>query len=238
MIKTMMRTIMPMQKALTVVFVCICTVCTHAQDGKRKNALHSVIGLNISMPNGKWTSEQHLSSKTKEKFGYVLGVDIEHQYNDVIGGCIGLHYSLNGMRCSDSSSETDFTRWNVKDFYTNLHYLQIPLLIKAKLFSSFSIYTGIKPGWLIKAVSHNKNEYYKKEENEWIIDDVNSGKASSNVTSLYKRIDIKIPIMLSYEFRSGTIAIVYDYGLTNIRKNSSDKITNNSVTLIYSFPIL
>ena len=44
--------------------------------------------------------------------------------------------------------------------------------------------------------------------------------------------------MLSYEFKSGTIAIVYDYGLTNILKNSSDKITNNSVTLIYSFPIL
>ena len=229
---------MQMRKALTVVLVCICTVCTHAQGGKRKNALHSVIGLSISMPKGKWATEQHLSSKTKEKFGYVLGVDIEHQYNDVIGGSIGLHYSLNGMRCSDSSSETDFVRWDVKDFYTNLHYLQIPLLIKARLFSSFSINTGIKPGWLIKAVSHNKNEYYKKDGNEWIIDDGNSGKVSSNVTSLYKRIDIKIPIMLSYEFRSGTIAIEYDYGLTNILKNSSGKITNNSVTLIYSFPIL
>ena len=156
----------------------------------------------------------------------VIGINMSSIKGDFIG--IG-NNSLN-------SNSSENMKWEVYDFYTNLHYMHLPILIKVDLFhSNFSAQMGIQVGWLFKATSHNGNRIFIKDDTKWIYDSESSGKAVTNVSFLYNKIDFGIPFRLSYEYKKGVFTLGYYMGLANIYKNSSNRIYNNSFSLSYGY---
>lgn len=173
-------------RKLLVLLCCINSNILNAQNIKDVT-LRPVIGINMSSIKGDFIGIGNNSLNSHFKIGYSLGFEIQKKMSNVFYGIVGLHYSLNGSKYSDYSNSSENMKWEVYDFYTNLHYMHLPILIKVDLFhSNFSAQMGIQVGWLFKATSHNGNRIFIKDDTKWIYDSESSGKAVTNVSFLYR----------------------------------------------------
>ena len=172
-------------RKLLVLLCCINSNILNAQNIKDVT-LRPVIGINMSSIKGDFIGIGNNSLNSHFKIGYSLGFEIQKKMSNVFYGIVGLHYSLNGSKYSDYSNSSENMKWEVYDFYTNLH-------------------------------------------------SESSGKAVTNVSFLYNKIDFGIPFRLSYEYKKGVFTLGYYMGLANIYKNSSNRIYNNSFSLSYGY---
>ena len=126
-----------------------------------------------------------------------------------------------GMNLSNVTKNKDNS-----DFKTNLDYINVPILANAYLFKGFAVKVGVQPGFLVRA-----KEKYSNGGNS-IDGDI---KDASN------KVQLSIPIGLSYEYANFVLDARYNWGLTNTFKNdNSDKKSHNSVfmfTLGYKFAL-
>ncbi|MGV3504944.1 MAG: porin family protein [Adhaeribacter sp.] len=84
------------------------------------------------------------------------------------------------------------------EYKTNLHYLNLPVLLQYMFDNGFRLQAGPQVGFLLKA------------QREW-----NSNEA--NVIGSYKAIDVSLPVGVSYVSHSGLgVDLRWSFGLTNI----------------------
>ena len=151
----------------------------------------------------------------KIKVGVAAGVEAEYGITETFGITGGVLYSMEGCKNKDNS-----------DFKTNLDYINIPILANAYLFKGFAVKVGVQPGFLVRA----KEKYS------------NGGIAvDGDIKDECNKVQLSIPIGLSYEYADFVFDARYNWGLTNTFKNdNSDKKSHNSVfmfTLGYKFAL-
>ncbi|MGV3640811.1 MAG: porin family protein [Adhaeribacter sp.] len=90
------------------------------------------------------------------------------------------------------------------EFKTNLHYLNLPVLVQYMFDNGFRLQAGPQVGFLLKA------------QREW-----NSTEA--NVIGEYKAIDVSLPVGVSYVSHSGLgVDLRWAFGLNNINDVGND----------------
>ena len=151
----------------------------------------------------------------KIKVGLAAGVEAEYGITETFGVSGGVLYSMEGSKNKDNS-----------DLKTNLDYINVPILANAYLFKGFAVKVGVQPGFLVRA----KEKYS------------NGGiTVDGDIKDACNKVQLSIPIGLSYEYADFVFDARYNWGLTNTFKNdNSDKKSHNSVfmfTLGYKFAL-
>ena len=140
----------------------------------------------------------------KIKVGVAAGVEAEFGITESFGITAGALYSMQGCKDKD-----------VSDYKTTLGYINIPILANAYLFKGFAVKVGVQPGFLVRA----KEKYS------------NGGIAvDADIKDACNKVDLSIPIGISYEYASFVFDARYNWGLTNTWKDDArDKKSHNSV---------
>ena len=151
----------------------------------------------------------------KVKVGVAAGLEAEYGITESFGITGGVLYSMEG--CKDK---------NVSDYKTNLDYINIPILANAYLFQGFAVKVGVQPGFLVRA-----QETYS-----------NGGVAvDADIKDDCNKVQLSIPIGLSYEYANFVFDARYNWGLTNtFKQDKRDKKSHNSVfmfTVGYKFAL-
>ena len=140
----------------------------------------------------------------KIKVGVAAGVEAEYGITETFGITGGVLYSMQGAKDKD-----------VSDYKTTLGYINIPILANAYLFKGFAVKVGVQPGFLVSA----KEKYS------------NGGiTVDGDIKDACNKVDLSIPIGISYEYASFVFDARYNWGLTNTWKDDTrDKKSHNSV---------
>ena len=140
----------------------------------------------------------------KIKVGVAAGLEAEYGITETFGITGGVLYSMEGCKNKD-----------VSDYKTTLDYINIPILANAYLFKGFAVKVGVQPGFLV-----NAKEKYSRGGISF----------DGDIKDACNKVDLSIPIGVSYEYASFVFDARYNWGLTNTWKDDTrDKKSHNSV---------
>ena len=167
------------------------------------------------------------------------GIDVEFMILSRLSVTAGAKYSLQGSKFKDFHIEGEENNGMVKlaqfsRFNTDLHYIQVPLMLHAYILKGFSIGAGIQFGSLVSAKEsfnymisdYNKqtnktDKFYRFDRPSKTLVELAEGedrflKYSETVTDAYKGTDMTIPLSISYESEDVILDLRYNIGLGDL----------------------
>jgi len=169
-----------------------------------------------------------LSSRIQPGFG--IGVDVEWQATDRVFFSLDGHYSRQGSRYPDFERTEGDEISGYSDWHTNLDYINVPLLVGCRLVEGLSVKAGVQLGTLLNA----KTELSETEIIPLETGGREQGQAISRTDDIQescKKLDVSIPIGISYEYENVVLDARYCLGLSNIYKTDVVKSRNSVVQL-------
>ncbi|MBP5509270.1 MAG: PorT family protein [Prevotella sp.] len=151
----------------------------------------------------------------KFKVGVVGGMEVGYYVSEPFALTAGLLVSLQGSNYKDEEY--------FKDQKTTMTYLNVPLLANYYVAPGFAIKAGIQPGFLLGRKSKGSEKVLLIQWEDYEITD----------TEGLKKLDLSIPIGLSYEFSNIVIDARYNLGLTKIIEDVKAKNSVFMLTLGY-----
>lgn len=179
-------------------------------------------------------SQQDHTLKSRMKPGLLAGVDVEYQATDLLFASLGLHYSMQGSRYPDFERKEDELVEGFSDWHTNLGYLNVPLLVGCRITDGFSVKAGVQVGMLLNARDYMSTTDIIPQEGGGR----EQGKAIEQTTDLYdscKKVDISIPLAVSYEFENVILDARYNIGLSRIYELDLLKSRNSVIQLTVGY---
>ena len=232
------------KKIITIVMLLLSTVGAVAQGTEEspvgKFSVIPRIGVVLSnWSNNKVYIAEDNSDAIKSKYqaGFLGGVDVEYRATEQVGVSLGAYYAKQGFKWPSMQTESKKDGQTVlsgtNNQHVDLNYIQVPLLVKAYVTRQFCMMVGVQAGFLCG------DGKYKGEASEVIIDkDGNSTyneKEPFNVPWPAKKVDISIPIGVSYEYQNVILDARYNLGLSKV-----DKVANmpsQSKTNAFTFSV-
>ena len=189
---------------------CMLMITTSASAQKEAGEFSFIprIGMTLANMSGMdfFYDNENNEAKSKTKVGVTAGIDVEYQALPALGISLGAHYSLQGCRFSKE----------FKDFNTNIHYLNFPLMANLYVGSGFAFRAGVQMG--VKLDEETTNDVFGKED-------------------LFKSVDVSIPFGVSYEYKNFILGARYNLGVTNISKFKELKKKNEVFVIDLGFRI-
>ena len=158
------------------------------------------------------------SDDAKFKLGLVAGAEFGYMIAPQFGVTAGALFSMQGA----GSKDTDYT----KDASTTFTYLNIPILANYYIIPGLTVKAGIQPGFMLSA----KHKASEKINGSWVDYDDSS-------TDGFKKLDISIPLGLSYEFSDFVIDARYNLGVSNILDHEKHSNKNSVIMLTVGYKI-
>lgn len=185
--------------------------------------------------------------KSKYLEGLIIGLDVQNQLTERVAASAGLFYSRQGMDFPEFESIDDK---NVHDAYNGFqwkfHYLQLPMMLHTYVVSGLSVNAGLQIGYLLSAKcfasqsrfstdKEGKTHYETDEEGNLLYD----YKSKYDMTDNMKRIDVSVPVGISYEYGNVLLDARYNIGLLKINKDEYRTYKNKvfSFTVGYTFDL-
>ena len=179
---------------LLAVVVMMATVSVNAQ----RTFVKPMVGATFS----KLTSVDD----SKFKVGAVGGMEVGYYVSDPFAVSAGLLVSLQGCAIKDNEF--------FKDLRTTMTYLNIPILANYYIAPGLAIKAGIQPGFLLgqKTKGSARIDLYDNR----LYNDIQWEDIDYSETDGLRKLDISIPIGLSYEISDFVIDARYNLGVTEI----------------------
>ena len=189
------------------------------------------------------------SSGLKSKYleGHIIGLDVQNQITERVAASAGLFYSRQGMDFPEFESIDDKNVHHAfNGFQWKFHYLQLPVMLHDYVLSGLSFNAGLQIGYLLSAKGFSsqsrfytdkegKTHYEKDEEGNLLYD----YKSKYDMTDNMKRIDVSVPVGISYEYGNVLLDARYNFGLLKINKDEYSTYKNKvfSFTVGYTFDL-
>jgi hypothetical protein len=125
--------------------------------------------------------------KPKRKIGFVAGAEVEYRYMQPLSTALGVWYSGEGFRYTEIDG----------DAHTNLDFLNFSAVENLYVADGLAIKAGLQFGYLLNVKS--------------VVDG-----HSEDIGNSFKKLNVSIPIGLSYEYRNVVLDARYNIGLTNL----------------------
>lgn len=154
------------------------------------------------------------SDDAKMKLGLVGGAEFGYNVSDAFAVTAGALYSMQGAKAKDSEV--------MKDISTTMTYINVPVLANYYIIPGLAVKAGIQPGFLVSA----KMKYT-----------AGGHDYDYSGTDGYKKVDISIPLGVSYEFSDFVIDARYNLGLTKIADSDESKSKNSVIMLTIGYKI-
>jgi len=187
-------------------------------------------------------TENNREVKSKSQAGFSGGLDVEYRATDYLGVSLGAYYARQGARWGDYEIAVNGDTGNngikkytgVKDHHLNLDYVQVPLMLKAYVAPQFAIMAGAQVGFLCGDGKMLSEETDLEKDNK-------TGstlyKESRDVESTYaaKKVNVSIPVGLSYEYLNVILDARYHIGLTKVNKVDAGDSKNKVFTFTVGY---
>lgn len=216
-----------MKKIILAALALLSTTYMSAQQEKGTWSIIPRIGINLSNLTGNnfYTSvdgSAETEQKSKYKAGMKVGADVQYQLTPVVALSAGVYYSMQGNRYSDFSiydgtdADEPTTRkyTGYSDYKVDRQYVNIPLMAEVYVARNFALKAGVQLGFLVKAErTHSEQEYTVKKSGEYTY--LSTVEQKQDEKEYLNKVDISIPIGLSYEYENVILDARYNIGLTN-----------------------
>lgn len=156
------------------------------------------------------------ASKPKYKPGMMAGIDFEYQITSKIAASIGAYYSRQGEKYDDITEVHDFTtkQWSeVRDWKQHHDYINVPLMVSGYIAKDLAVKIGVQTGFNTSAkMEYTQASFYRNESGEASTESVKKEKGDVKV----KKVDVSIPVGLSYEYMNVILDARYNIGVTKV----------------------
>lgn len=163
------------------------------------------------------SGEDKASLKSSFQAGFMGGVDVEYRATKEIGVSLGTYYAKQGFRFSSYEATIDAERrkyQGISDYHTNLHYLNVPLMVKGYVTRQLAFMFGVQAGFLLNDPKYEFTSIDIERDQYGGATYDNSQKVSDFWPA--KKVDVSLPIGLSYEYMGVVLDARYNLGLTNV----------------------
>lgn len=140
------------------------------------------------------------------QLGLVAGIELGYQMTDKFALTADVLYSGQGIYCD---SKTYFSKdpITIKDD-TKLDYLNIPILANYYIVKGLAVKAGVQPGILVSGKSKLSGTFH-------------DGTEKVDLKDITNKVDVSIPVGVSYEWKNIILDARYIFGLTNVNKNKT-----------------
>ncbi len=189
-----------MKKLFFAAAVLMCSLTAFAQSKEGTFNILPKAGINIS----------NLSNKdnAKVKVGFTAGAEAEYQLTKQLSLSAGALFSMQGGKSTTVFREVDNTTKEIREVdiknTMEFDYINVPILANYYIIEGLAVKLGIQPGFNIVA---------KRKRTDGV------EKESKNLSDLgvdVRKVDISIPIGVSYEFNDFVVDVRFNLGLTEV----------------------
>ena len=189
-----------MKKLFFTAAVVMCSLTAFAQSKEGTFSIQPKAGINIS----------NLSNKdnAKVKVGFTAGAEAEYQLTKQLSLSAGALFSMQGAKSTTVFREVDNTTKEIREVdiknTMEFDYINVPILANYYIIEGLAVKLGIQPGFNIVA---------KRKRTDGV------EKESKNLSDLgvdVRKVDISIPIGVSYEFNDFVVDARFNLGLTEV----------------------
>ena len=230
-----------MKKKIVIMMVLLLAVVgAKAQEVENPVGRFSVIPrIGVSLAN--WSGlalepEEGISLKPKYQAGFMGGADVEYRIDKSLGITLGAYYARQGMRFPDcelteNAEKGEYT--GIKNHHVNLDYIQVPLMLKAYLVEGLSVNAGVQVGFLCGdgKVKREETDLQKDKNGSITYKDMQETEAPWPA----KKVDVAIPLGLSYEYMNVILDARYNVSLTKASKGDWDNCKNKALTFTVGY---
>lgn len=173
-----------------------------------------------------------LTYSSRYKAGLMAGVDIDWQFMPNLSATIGAQYVQQGAKYGNDGhkvqvSEGVYKGTGYSDWSTQLHYINVPLMLNAYLGTGFAIKAGVQIGFPLSGKMKYTEQQYTMTK-----DDVKYEKPEHvkyNLNSTLTKVTFAIPVGVSYEFSNVILDARYNIGLTQFQNIDGFESSKNRV---------
>ena len=198
-------------------FTCLLSCLSLAASAQAESCwrLYPKIGVNLS----KFPSDEILlmgaqhdyQLKSRYKQGFTAGAELSYE-RDVLSATLGLMYSNRGTKYKDYTYESLSYQEKVSGMQYTLHYLEMPLMGGYEIASGLRVKAGVQLGYLLKA------DFTSSSIITMTADDgvklIEPNETDIDVMDTFKKVDVCIPVGISYEFSNVVVEARYLIGVT------------------------
>ena len=202
-----------MKKVILSACVMFITIAAYGQRDKGTVTLQPKVGLNMATITG--------DNDADSRFAPVVGAEVEVQATDMVSFSGGLLYSMQGAK--GKIGDVDGT--------VKLDYINVPILANVYVANGFAVKLGVQPGFLI----NNKVKVSKNGVNAEV--DLEKALKAAGIDAKLNKVDVSIPMGVSYEFSNINIDARYNWGVTKIIDEDNSKNSVFQITVGYKFAL-
>ena len=230
-----------MKKFFMMAALMLATVSANAQFEPGTFSIQPKIGANISWlsntPNMSLgeSGQKNIELDKSPIAGALIGAEAEYQIANVFSLAAGLNFSMQGSGWSDFDEKISDVKIEIKDNKMNLSYINVPVVANVYLFKGFAIKAGVQVGFLVRA-NYEVTATYRDDKASQNL----STKFDQSIKDECKKVDLSIPIGVSYQVPTIPIVIDarYNLGLTKVNKESEEgykDLKNNVIQLTVGY---
>ena len=178
---------------------------------------------------------RQIELKKSPIIGALIGAEAEYQLANMFSLAAGVNFSMQGSGWKDYDEKIGDVKFDIKDNKMNLYYINVPVVANVYLFKGFAVKAGVQVGFLVKA-NYELSATVKDESTKETV----TTKIDRSFTSDCKKVDVAIPMGVSYQVPTIPIVIDarYNLGLTKVNKESEDgykDVKNNVIQLTVGY---
>lgn len=176
------------------------------------------------------------SLKSRYQAGFMGGADVEYRATQEVGILLGAYYAKQGFRYPSYEAVIDADQGHyqgVSDYHCNLHYLNVPITVKAYVTRRLALLVGVQAGFLLNDAKF-KNETIDIDRDQYG-NSTYKETESTNQPWPTKKVDLSLPIGLSYEYMGVVLDARYNLGLTNV--DNLPLVKTKSKNRVFTFSV-
>ena len=208
-----------MKKLFFAAAVLMCSLTAFAQTKEGTFNILPKAGINISTLSNK--------DNAKVKVGFTAGAEAEYQLTKQLSLSAGALFSMQGAKSTTVFREVDNTTKEIREVdiknTMEFDYINVPILANYYIIEGLAVKLGIQPGFNIIA---------KRKRTDGV------EKESKNLSDLgvdVRKVDISIPIGVSYELNDFVVDARFNLGLTEVADLVKSK--NRVFQITFGYPI-
>ncbi len=166
--------------------------------------------------------------QTSNKAGFVGGLDIQYQLRSGFALSAGIFYSQQGCSMKDHKEEYKNNDGNLCFSGINHHqvamdYINVPLSAHFYVADNLSFNAGVQFGYLISAKWKWEETDYEVKNEERVYS-AQDQKVSIDRRDDFKKLDISIPIGISYEYENVVLDARYNIPCSKVADDIRNKV--------------